>query len=167
MELKRRFDLRKAFTILYMVAFLIFVVVGFQPAEAQSYEISGEIEIPSIGLFSDVTTLELTNHKLETPDTIVGSYSKYNSKIFLVGHSTTVFKSLNQVHVGDYIYYNGESFQITRTQILSKADISMNALLAPSKETTMVIMTCAGEPLGNKDATHRLIVTAVKVSAGE
>lgn len=162
MELKRRFDFRKAFTILYIVAFLVFLVVGFQPAEAQSYEISGEMEIPSIGLASDVTTLELIDHRLETPDTIVGSYSKYSSKVFLVGHSSTVFKNLSQVHVGDYIYYNGESFQITRTQILPKADINMSALLAPSKETTMVVMTCAGEPLGNKDATHRLIITAVK-----
>ncbi len=163
MELKRRFDFRKAFTILYIVAFLAFIVIGFQPAGAQHYEISGQINIPSIGLTSDVTTLELVDHRLGTPDTIVGSYSKYSSKIFLVGHSSTVFKNLKNVSLNEYIYYDDKTFKVTRIETLEKANINMNLLLMPSKETTLVIMTCAGQPLGAKDATHRLIVTATKV----
>ena len=163
MELKRRFDFRKAFTILYIVAFLAFIVIGFQPAEAQHYEVSGQINIPSIGLTSDVTTLELVDHRLDTPDTIVGSYSKYSSKIFLVGHSSTVFKNLKNVNLNEYIYYDDKTFKVTRIETLEKANINMNLLLMPSKETTLVIMTCAGQPLGAKDATHRLIVTATKV----
>ena len=163
MELKRRFDFRKAFTILYIVAFLAFIVIGFQPAEAQHYEVSGQINIPSIGLTSDVTTLELVDHRLDTPDTIVGSYSKYSSKIFLVGHSSTVFKNLKNVSLNEYIYYDDKTFKVTRIETLEKANINMNLLLMPSKETTLVIMTCAGQPLGAKDATHRLIVTATKV----
>ncbi len=163
MELKRRFDFRKAFTILYIVAFLAFIVIGFQPAGAQHYEISGQINIPSIDLTSDVTTLELVDYRLDTPDTIVGSYSKYSSKIFLVGHSSTVFKNLKNVSLNEYIYYDDKAFKVTRIETLEKANINMNLLLMPSKETTLVIMTCAGQPLGAKEATHRLIVTATKV----
>jgi len=162
-ELKRRFDFRRIVTILYIVAFLAFIVVGFQPAEARHYEISGKIEIPSIGLTSDVTTLELVDHKLETPDTIVGSFSKYSSKIFLVGHSGTVFKNLKDTQVGDLIYYDDKTFKITEMETLQKSDINMSLILMPSKETTLIIMTCAGQRVGEKDATHRLIVTAVKV----
>ena len=164
MELKRRFDWRKAVTILYIVAFLIYVAVGLSPAEARHYEISGELSIPSIGLTSDVTTLELVDNRLETPDTIVGSFSKYSSKIFLVGHSSSVFKNLNGIGLDDYIYYNGEIFKVTKAETLLKSNVNMNAILAPSKDTTLVIMTCAGERVGEKDATHRLIVTAIKVS---
>jgi sortase (surface protein transpeptidase) len=145
------------------VAFLAFIVIGFQPAGAQHYEISGQINIPSIDLTSDVTTLELVDYRLDTPDTIVGSYSKYSSKIFLVGHSSTVFKNLKNVSLNEYIYYDDKAFKVTRIETLEKANINMNLLLMPSKETTLVIMTCAGQPLGAKDATHRLIVTATKV----
>lgn len=164
MELKRRrFSFRRAFTILYIVAFIVYIVVGLSPAEAKNYDISGQIIIPAISLSSDVTDLDLVDHRLETPDTIVGSYKKYSSKIFLIGHSSTVFKNLKSVKFGDYIYYNGSSYKINNIKTLSKSEIDMNALLAPAKESTLVIMTCAGEPLGDTDATHRLIVTAVKV----
>ncbi len=164
MELKRRFNWLRTFTILYIVAFLAYVIVGLQPAEAKNYEISGQIVIPSIGLVSDVTTLELVDHRLDTPDTIVGSYSKYSSKIFLVGHSSTVFSELKNVKLNEYIYYSGNSYRITGYKTALKTDIDMNALLMPAKNQTLVIMTCAGEPIGEKDATHRLIVTAVKIN---
>ena len=164
MELKRRrFDFRKIVTLFYTVAVTTYLILGFQPAEATHYEISGELNIPSINLASDVTTLELENHRLNTPDTIVGSYTKYDSKIFLIGHSTTVFKNLNQVTPGSTIYYNGKTYQITDIKTLAKSEIDMNILLAPEAHNTLVIMTCAGEILANQDATHRFIVTALEV----
>ena len=167
MELKRRVDLRKLFTILYLVAFLGFLIIGFQPAEARHYEISGRLEIPSIGLFSDVTTLELNNHKLETPDTIVGSFSRNDNKTLLIGHSTTVFKNLAGARLHDLFFYNDEIFEVVKIETLAKNQINMDEILAPSDSPTIIIMTCAGEPLENQDATHRLIVTATKVFAGE
>jgi sortase (surface protein transpeptidase) len=36
----------------------------------------------------------------------------------------------------------------------------MNELLSDAPEKTVIIMTCAGDPLPNQDATHRLIITA-------
>lgn len=164
MELRRRrFDFRKIVTLFYVVAFATYLILGFQPTAASHYEISGTLSIPSIGLVSDVTSLELKDHKLATPDTIVGSYTKYDSKIFLIGHSTTVFKNLNQIKVGGTIDYNGKTYQVVDTKTLAKSEIDMNVLLAPEAHNTMVIMTCAGEILANQDATHRFIVTALEV----
>ena len=159
---RRRFDFRKIVTLFYVAAFTTYLILGFQPAEATHYEISGSLNIPSIGLVSDVTTLELKDHKLDTPNTIVGSYTRYDSKIFLIGHSTTVFKNLNQVKVGSIIEYNGKKYQIVDTKTLAKSEIDMNILLAPEAHNTLVIMTCAGEILENQDATHRFIVTALE-----
>ncbi|MBR3253043.1 sortase [Candidatus Saccharibacteria bacterium] len=159
---RRRFDFRKIVTLFYVAAFTTYLILGFQPAEATHYEISGSLNIPSIGLVSDVTTLELKDRKLDTPNTIVGSYTRYDSKIFLIGHSTTVFKNLNQVKVGSIIEYNGKKYQIVDTKTLAKSEIDMNILLAPEAHNTLVIMTCAGEILENQDATHRFIVTALE-----
>ena len=164
MELRRRrFDFRKIVTLFYVAAFATYLILGIQPAEATHYEISGNLNISSIGLNSDVTTLELKDHRLNTPDTIVGSYTKYDSKIFLIGHSSTVFKNLNQVKIGNTIEYNGKTYRITDTKTLAKSEIDMNALLAPETRNTLVIMTCAGEILENQDATHRFIVTALEI----
>ena len=164
MELKRRrFDFRKIVTLFYIVAFATYLILGLQPAEAIQYEISGSLSIPSIGLTSDVTSLELKDRKLDTPNTIVGSYDSSTNKTFLIGHSTTVFKNLNQVKAGDLVEYNGKKYRIVDTKTLEKADIDMKTLLAPEDHNTLVIMTCAGEILDHQDATHRFIVTALEV----
>lgn len=162
MELKRKFSAKKLFTLVYVLAFAVYLIVGLQPAGATEYEVSGNLTIPAIDLSSDVTELELIDHKLDTPDTIVGSYKKYDTKTFLVGHSTTVFVNLNKVKAGDIIIYNDIEYKITKTEKMLKSDVDMNKILAPTREDTLVIMTCAGEPMGEKDATHRLVVTAVK-----
>ena len=164
MELKRRrFDFRKIVTLFYVAAFATYLILGLQPAEAIQYEISGQLNIPSIGLTSDVTSLELEDHKLNTPNTIVGSYTARTNKIFLIGHSTTVFKNLNQVKPGNLIEYNDKTYRIISTETLSKADIDMKTLLKSENQNTLVIMTCAGEILNHQDATHRFIVTALEV----
>lgn len=164
MELrKRRFGFRKVFTILYIVAFFAFLIVGLGPTEATAYEFSGGLAIPSISLISGVVDIELENHKLNTPDTVVGSYSRYDTKTFLIGHSSSVFRRLHQVKDGELIFYNDKKYQISSAEVFAKSDINMNDLLAPTRQNTIVIMTCAGSPVGEKDATHRLIVTAVEV----
>ncbi|MBQ8985251.1 class F sortase [Candidatus Saccharibacteria bacterium] len=161
MELKHRRDYRKVFVILYVLAFAIYLTVGLQPADAAHYEISGKISIPSINLTSSVTTLELSDNRLNTPDTIVGSYTRGENKTFLIGHSSTVFKDLYKVKPGDKISYGDVEYTITSLETLAKDDIDMKKLLVKTKEKTLVIMTCAGESLEGNDATHRLIVTAV------
>ena len=159
----KRFDFKRIVTLCYVVAFAAYLILGLQPAGAVQYEVSGALEIPSINLSSDVTTLELKDHKLNTPDTIVGSYSRYTTKTLLIGHSTTVFKDLNQIKVGETITYNGKKYLIKNTAIIAKPKINMDALLAPETQNTIIIMTCAGEILEGQDATHRLVVTATEL----
>ena len=160
MELKKHFNSKVLFFTLYYVAFAIYIIIGLQPAKATDYNISGSIVIPSIDLVSDVTSLSLNNGKLDTPDTIVGSYSRNDNKTLLIGHSTTVFQALNQLNLGDEIQYNGQSYRVDEVAIVAKGDISMAKLLKGETTDNLVVMTCAGELLGNGDATHRLIVTA-------
>lgn len=38
----------------------------------------------------------------------------------------------------------------------------MSTLLTPTSQDTIILMTCAGTDLGNGDASHRLIITAVR-----
>ena len=133
-----------------------------QPAEATSYEVSARIFIPRIDLTSDVTMLALENHALKTPDTTIGGFSRAKNKTLLIGHSSSVFKNLNQLSVGDKIVYDLDGYEIIHSEIIPKDEVEMNELLKSEKVETLVLMTCAGEDLGNGDATERLIITATK-----
>lgn len=163
MEIGRRFSLKYVFIGLYIVAFLVYIIVGLQPAEAANYNIVAELSIPSIGLQSDVASLKLNNGALDTPDTIVGSYSGAENKSLLIGHSTTVFKNLNNVKIGDIIIYNKKEYVVYKRDLVQKDDILMPRLLKKEDTDTLVIMTCAGKLLNNGDATHRFLLTAEEV----
>ncbi len=163
MELKKHLDPRYIFTGLYVFAFLVYIFFGLQPAEASSYEISTELLIPAIGLVSDVTELALENNELKTPDSIVGSYSESENKVFLIGHSSTVFNKLDEVKKTDMIFYNKKLYIVVNVEISEKAEINMNRILAETNQETLIVMTCAGENLGGGDATHRLIITAIAI----
>lgn len=162
MELKRGISFRKIFTIIYIVSFLAYAAFSFVPADGTAYTIDGGLIIPSIGLTSGVTKLELHDHKLDTPDSIVGSYSQNTNKTFLIGHSSTIFKNLYQVKIGETITYNNTDYTITSMEIFKKSDIDMKDVLKAEEKDTLVIMTCAGEVMNETDATHRLIVTAIR-----
>lgn len=160
MELKRRLNPKYVFGLIYFLCFGIFLRLGFEPAEATVYDVTTELSIPSINLVSDVATLKLNNHRLDTPDYIVGSFSRANNKTLLIGHSSSVFKDLKNVKVGEPIIYDESSYRVTDIKLLEKDDIDMNTLLSSEEVSTLVLMTCAGESLANQDATHRLIITA-------
>ena len=163
MELKKHLDPRQIFVGLYALAFLVYVIFGLQPVEASSYESAGELLLPSIGLVSDVAKLELEGGELKTPDKIVGSYTKSANKTLLIGHSSTVFMELDGVQLDDEIFYGNNVYKVAEAKVLAKSDINMHRLLAKADQKTLVLMTCAGENLGDGDATHRLIVTAYAV----
>lgn len=162
MELKRGVSIRAIFTIIYIVGFFAYLVGYFVQANGIAYTIDGGLAIPSIDLVSGVTKLELKDHKLDTPDSIVGSFSNHQNKTLLVGHSTTIFSDLHQSKVGDRVIYNNTEYKIAKMEIFKKSDIDMTELLKSENVDTLVLMTCAGEPMGNTDATHRLIVTATR-----
>ena len=160
MELKKHFNFRRLFVTLYSLFFVVYVIIGLQPAEAVNYNVSAKLVIPSIGFESDVTELSLVDNKLDTPDTIVGSYSEHHNKTLLIGHESTVFYDLDEVKIGDVINYDGLNYAIVKARLAIKDSIDMEEILEPAENDTVVIMTCAGADLGNGDATHRLIITA-------
>ncbi len=162
--MKKTFGARGFVVLSYFLLALIYLAVGFspKPAEAAIYDVSAEISIPAISLTSDVTAMTIRDGNLDTPDTIVGSFSHAENKIFLVGHRSGVFKNLNRLKVGDEIIYNDETYIVKETTESKKSEISMNELLRAAEIKTLVVMTCAGENLPNGDATHRLIITATR-----
>lgn len=160
MELRKHISFRNVFIFVYCLSVALYILIGLQPAKARDYVVSGTLSIPAISLNSDVTTLELKNRRLDTPDTIVGSYAVENNKTLLIGHSTTVFSDLPRVRLGDEIIYNDKVYRVDEMVVLAREDISMIDLLKHEERDTLVVMTCAGELLGEGEATHRLIITA-------
>ncbi|MBO4276142.1 sortase [Candidatus Saccharibacteria bacterium] len=159
-ELKKSFDFRKIILPLYVVGFLIYLAIGLLPAGASDYVVATRLEIPLVNLTSDVTELKLEHGELKTPDTIVGSFTRAKNKTLLIGHAGTVFSELRNLHIGDEIIYKSMIYKVESMITQEKSMISMREILAAEDEDTLILMTCAGEPLDNNDATHRLIVTA-------
>lgn len=137
----------------------VFLFIGFQPApvDATGYP---TLAIPSINLETPVTTVELVDRELIAPATIAGIYTPHNTKQFIIGHSSTVFKNLHQTQVDDTFIYNNKTYKITKMETLPKSNIDMSVILQEEPINTIIIMTCAGTPLPHQDATHRLIITA-------
>lgn len=162
MELKKHLKLWHVLVIAYYIFFAIYIIVGLQPAGAVEYDISNTLSIPGIDLISDVTSLSVSNGELDTPDTIVGSYTQSKNKTLLIGHSTTVFEHLADVMVSDEVIYGGNSYTVISRFVTTKTDISMDEILRPEDKDTLVLMTCAGELLPGGDATHRLILLATR-----
>ena len=154
------FGSKLPFVVFYFICFGIFLYNGLATAEAATFEVTNELRIPAIGLVTDVAKVELENHQLPTPEYIAGSFSRSKNKTLLFGHSSTVFKDLSGVKVGDDIIYNNTKYYVTNVETLEKELINMNHLLSKEERDTIVLMTCAGQPLENRDATHRLIITA-------
>ncbi len=150
-------------TVFYIIFFAVYFIIGFQPAaEAMDYKVSNELKIESINLNAPVTKLEIKSGKLETPVDIAGSYSITPNKTLLIGHASSIFKNLNLAKIGDKIEYEGDTYKIISTETMEKSAVNMERLLANTKKPTLKIMTCAGEYYNDGDASHRLIVTAIK-----
>ena len=156
-------EIRTILTVFYLIAVPIFVYLGFQPAEAVDQNIVGNLEINTINLNTPVAASELNNHELAVPDRIAGEYSINQHKTFLFGHSSTIFKNLKNINLGDEITYNNQKYTINHITTQKKSDINMANILAETEQETIVLMTCSGKPLGHDDYTHRLIVTATKI----
>lgn len=147
-------------TLFFMVALPVYLFLGMQPnipADAASFP---RLTIAGIDLDTPVEALELEGRQLKVPDMIAGSYSSAANKTLIVGHSSTVFEELDEVELGQEIEYDGRNYEVIFLETLEKSNISMTKVLAEAEQDTIVLMTCAGEPLPDQDATHRLIITA-------
>ena len=164
MELKKRFGTREVLICAYvsflLVYLTVFVAVGLSPAGASEPIVSAQLSVPSIGLESGVVALQLNDRSLETPADLVGSYSRSPNKTLLIGHSSTVFRDLDNVNLGDSILYNNTYYLVSKISVMARDEINMRRLLSRAEKDTLVLMTCTGDDLGGGDATHRLIMTA-------
>ncbi len=151
-------------TAFYMVTVPVFVYFGLQPAEAANQEVVAELVIPSISLSTPVVASELAGRQLSVPDRIVSAYSENTTKTLLMGHSSTIFKDLTKVNLGDEITYQDSTYVISNISTQPKQKINMANILSEANQKTVILMTCAGFPLGHDDYTDRLIITAEKVS---
>ncbi len=153
--------IRIIYAVLFTILMPLIIYLGFQPVasvEASNYPV---LDIPAISLSTPVLKLTMQDRQLIAPADIAGSYSQAENKLFIIGHSSTVFQKLNLLKVYDEFTYDGRNYRVTNLATLEKANIDMHEILAPAEQETIIIMTCAGMPLDNQDATHRLIVTAV------
>ena len=162
MELRKRLNPVHIVMCVIMLGFLCYMLYGLQMADAVDSNVDASLSIPSIDLKTDVVNLNLENGKLNTPDSIVGSYTNHYNKTLLIGHSTTAFQKLKNIDLKALIKYDNKTYNVISIEQFEKNKVDMKKLLASSDIDTLVLMTCAGELLDNGDATHRLIVTAVR-----
>lgn len=163
MKLRRSLEPRKVFIGIYILIFGLYLFYGLQPADAKQYDIAAKLSIPSISLETGVTKLDVVDGQLPTPDGIAGSYTWAENKTLLIGHYAAVFNDLDEVSLGDEIRYDGKIYIVKKIEIREKSTIEMREVLQRADTDTLVIMTCAGQMLENGDATHRLLVTGVRV----
>ncbi len=167
MRIKRGFDYRILFTVVYVAAGFYCFMLGLRPAGATRHENNSYLGIPSISLMSSVESMELSDNRLHTPDMVAGSFNYNNSnRTLLVGHSSTVFDSLSKVRLGEKVFFDGSVYKIHTMEVLEKSAINMNQLVKDdgSDIQKLIIMTCAGELYENGDASHRLIIIASKIN---
>lgn len=154
-------------TVFFAITVPVYLFIGLQPATAvDPAELNyASLNITGINLKTPVQPLSLSdNHELIAPATIAGSFSNHQNKTLIIGHSSTVFKQLNQAKIDNQIIYANSSYTITDITTVEKTKINMNHLLSAANQPTIILMTCAGEPLGGQDYSHRLIITAVQNS---
>ena len=153
-------------TLAFFALFLpVYVFLGLQPAPSAEASHYPTLSISSIDLETPVEPLQLEGSTLTAPADIAGSFSLYTSPTLIIGHSATVFARLEQAALGAEITYDDATYVLVDRQILPKEQINMNQLLARRTTDTLILMTCAGQPLGGQDYTHRLILTAEKAES--
>jgi len=147
--------------LLALIILPFYIYFGIQPAASLDVSSYPTLEIARLGLSTPVAPVELQDHQLTVPDSIAGIYQQQPHKKLIIGHSSTVFRKLAAINVGDTLVYDGRNYHVTEISTLKKSEIDMGDVLATTNEETIVIMTCAGKALPAQDATHRLLVTAV------
>lgn len=158
------YEIKMFVSAFFAIMLPVYLFIGLQPVPVANADALPRLEITSINLNTPVATVELTDRQLIAPDMIAGVYAGAENKLFIIGHSSTVFQKLDQVKVGETFTYDNVLYQVKSLETLPKADISMTNILKAEDEATIILMTCAGDPLPNQDATHRLIITATRAA---
>ena len=156
--------------VFYLLALPAFIIIGLQPADTSAEVRSSEIsqaeeylEIHSIGLSTPVIKTKISHNILNAPQYLAGAYHAHDNKTLIIGHSATIFENLHDVSLGDLVDYEDGTYRVSDITTKAKADISMSEILKDEPAPTLILMTCAGEPLDGMDFSHRLIITAEKL----
>lgn len=158
--------LRWFFAMIFVVLLPIYFFIGFQPAASLDTANYPLLSIQDINLETPVQPLSLTaQHELIAPVNLAGSYQSNPNTTLIIGHSSTVFQNLHNISIGKQLTYANQTYRIVNVTTLPKDDINMSTLLESNALPTLILMTCAGDPLPNQDATHRLILTATLISS--
>ena len=155
--------LRVAVVAFFTIVLPIYIFIGLQPVSSAAGENYTSLVIDEIGLDTPVAELELNNQELIAPASIAGVYNQHNGKLFIIGHSSTVFQHLSEVTPGAVITYDDNHYLVTEAITVAKSTIDMSKILAGADQETLILMTCAGQSLPGQDATHRFIATAVRI----
>lgn len=171
----RKIRLYVGIFLIYFVAGFAFLAIGLQPVKSAEavYATEAEsaeeyLEIPAISLSTPVKISTLTGSDLSVPEQIAASYSMHDNKYFIFGHSSSVFKDIKNLQIGNQIIYQGQSYKVSLVEEKAKANVNMDDILASADIPTIILMTCSGEKIEgtNGDHTHRIIVTA-ELDTGE
>lgn len=171
----RKIRLYVGIFLIYFVAGFAFLAIGLQPVKSAEavYATEAEsaeeyLEIPAISLSTPVKISTLTGSDLSVPEQIAASYSMHDNKYFIFGHSSSVFKDIKNLQIGNQIIYQGQSYKVSLVEEKAKANVNMEDILASADIPTIILMTCSGEKIEgtNGDHTHRIIVTA-ELDTGE
>ena len=132
-----------------------FPTIQEQNAEPVMYN-DYTLQIPSIGLTTQMEKIVRQGTSLPVPDNNPGYYSANNYNLFIVGHNHTIFKRLNEKPKAIIIWQNGEqkTYNLVAYENKPKEQISMERLL---DFHGIVIMTCSGEYIDG-GFTHRLLL---------
>lgn len=162
---KAKFRLKKTwgrvvFGLFLLLGIGIYLYVGLQPIRVDASE-QVRLEIAKIDLFTPVERLERLGNTLIAPEVVAGEYQEMAGRSLVIGHSSTVFKRLSEVELGDSLVYDGVTYRVSERRILAKSEVDMTELVRADGKNSLILMTCIGESLGGDDYTHRLVIKAL------
>lgn len=143
---------------------LIYQGIGYVSAAIESSDANHSLYIPKINLSTPVKTVNRNHLSIDVPDHIPGAYQPAKNHIFLLGHSSTIFKNLSLLKANDTFTFDQKTYQITQFENLPKHLIDMKKILQPQSDSknSIIVMTCSGQHLKGQDYSHRLIITALE-----
>lgn len=166
----------------------LFILAQFIPSLATAQTISSKsvhaappgtplyLYIPSLKLYTSIQGVGTDSKgRMDVPSGRTNNVGWYEYGVtpgssgtaVLDAHNTAAFKTLNKLPVGADIYvYNSNGrwlkFTVMKEETYLAATTPSSVLFEPANRSVqkLNLITCAGELLGNGEATHRLIVSA-------
>lgn len=114
------------------------------------------LEIPSIGLKTQMVQTYAENKDIQVPDSVPGYFIDNSQNILILGHNSSIFSRLKEIPQSISIYHNNQptTYNLQTYEDTPNENISMKSVLA---YPGVVLMTCSGEYI-NGHYNKRLIL---------